>query len=196
MPLRVFHAQILLAKSVPSCALKMQSRACILPLRVELVGARNLPLRFDPINLAGASGAIPPAVTGGGDGPLSCDLAGVNTFFPPLPSLPPTAELDRLTGSRPQDDRPAPPKRSLGVMSREAKADSILSGRLKGSMCLFAEGTGEAGRGGASDPSRKSTWKRDARNLPVLPRKGRGIDRPAHRADDPGAGGIRWNIFF
>lgn len=51
-----------------------------------LVGARNLPLRFDPNNLAGASGAIPPAVTGGGDGPLSCDLAGVNTFFPPLPS--------------------------------------------------------------------------------------------------------------
>lgn len=53
-----------------------------------------------------------------------------------LPFPPFTAELDRLTGSRPQDDRPAPPKRSLGVMSREAKADSILSGRLK-VPCVF-----------------------------------------------------------
>jgi len=44
-------------------------------------------------------------------------------------------------------------------MSREAKADSILSGRLNGSMCLFAEGTGGAGRGGATDPLRKNTWK-------------------------------------
>jgi hypothetical protein len=60
-------------------------------------------------------------------------------------------------------------------MSREAKADSILSGRLKGSMCLFAEGTGEAGWGGASDPSRKSTWKETPGTFQFCPRKGRGL---------------------
>lgn len=72
-------------KSVPSHALKMQSHACIFALRAGLVGARNLPLRFDPVQSAGAPGAMSPAVTGVGHGPLSCSSNSVNSFFP-LPS--------------------------------------------------------------------------------------------------------------
>lgn len=60
-------------------------------------------------------------------------------------------------------------------MSREAKADSILSGRLKGSMCLFAEGTGEAGRVGASDPTRKSTWKETPETFQFCPEGKKGL---------------------
>lgn len=80
-------------------------------------------------------------------------------------------------------------------MRREAKADSILSGRLKGSMCLFAEGTGKAGRGGASDPLRKSTWKETPETFQFCPGREEGVDPPAHREDDPGAGGIHGTYF-
>lgn len=79
-------------------------------------------------------------------------------------------------------------------MSREAKADSDLSGGRKGSM-RFLRSTGEAGRGGASDPPRKSAWNETAGTFQFCPRKRRRIDRTARRGDDPGKGDIRWSIF-
>jgi hypothetical protein len=47
---------------------------------------RSAPVRgtfsfLDPTHLAGAKGAMSPAVTGAGHGPLSCDLVRVNFFF-------------------------------------------------------------------------------------------------------------------
>lgn len=115
-------------KSVPSGGLKIGSPA---PIFLTPLSVRGTFPSLDPVISAGAPGAILPPVAWREDGPLSCSYVRVNFFFP-LPSL--SAELDRLTGSRPRDDRPAPPKRSLGVMSREAKADSSLSGRRQGSM--------------------------------------------------------------
>lgn len=85
-------------KSVPSGVLKMQSLACIFALRAGLVGARNLPLRFDSTHLAGAVRANPHQLRWRGLARSSCELVRVNSFLPP--SLSSSSFFDHNRGSR------------------------------------------------------------------------------------------------
>jgi len=87
-------------KSVPSGVLKMQSLACIFALRAGLVGARNLPLRFDSTQLAGAVRANPHQLRWRGLARSSCDLVRVNSFL--SPSLLPrrAGQVDRIEAAK------------------------------------------------------------------------------------------------
>ena len=87
-------------KSVPSGVLKMQSLACIFALRAGLVGARNLPLRFDSTQLAGAVRANPHQLRWRGLARSSCDLVRVNSFLSPSLLHRRAGQVDRIEAAR------------------------------------------------------------------------------------------------